>query len=61
VALIVEVGIRLFSGRWPQFDMFGAIATAGYIVARGSAGSRALRARRKILGLAVAADSGLEP
>lgn len=61
VALIVEIGIRLFSGRWPQFNMFGAIATVGYIAARGSAGSRALRTRRKILGLAAASNRGPEP
>jgi hypothetical protein len=61
VALIAGVGIRLFSGRWPQFDIFGAIATVGYVTVGGSAGRRALRARCRILGLAAASDRGPKP
>jgi hypothetical protein len=61
VALIVAVGIRLFSCGWPQLDAFGAIATVRYVYVRGTAGSRALRTRRKILGLAATPDRGPEP
>lgn len=51
VASNVEVVIRLISGRWPQFDTGGAIATFIYVATRVGAGSRALRTRCKILGL----------
>ena len=59
VVLIVGVGLRLIFRTWPQFSVFGAIATIGYMVVRGGAGSRALRTRRKILQWAV--TSGREP
>lgn len=56
VALIVGVGLRLIFRTWPQFSVFGAIVTIGYVAARGGAGSRALRTRREILQSATAAD-----
>jgi magnesium-transporting ATPase (P-type) len=34
VVLIVGVGLRLIFGTWPQFSVFGAIATIGYMVVR---------------------------
>lgn len=58
VVLIVGVGLRLIFGTWPQFDIWGAIAAIGYVPMRGSAGSRALRTRRKILQLTAASDRG---
>ena len=58
-ALIVGVGHLLIFHTWPQFSVFGAIVTIGYMTVRGGAGSRALRTRRKILQLAV--TSGREP
>jgi hypothetical protein len=61
VALMVVVGIRLFSGGWPLLDAFGAIGTVGYVYVRGIAGSHALRTRRKILGLTATPDRGPEP
>jgi hypothetical protein len=56
VVLIVGVGLRLIFRTWPQFDVFGAITTIGYMAVRGGAGTRALRTRRKILQLAAASD-----
>ena len=58
VVLIAGVGLRLIFRTWPQFSVFGAIGTIGYVVVRGGAGSRALRTRRKILQLAAASDRG---
>jgi hypothetical protein len=49
MVLIVGVGFRLIFRTWPQFSVFGAIVTVGYVAVRGGAASRALRARRKIL------------
>jgi len=47
VVLIVGVGLRLIFHSWPQSDgPWGAIAMVVYIAMRGSAQSRALRARR---------------
>jgi len=54
VVLIVGAGQQMIFRTWPQFSVFGAIVTIGYIVVRGVAGSRALRTRRKILQLAAA-------
>lgn len=60
VVLIVGVGLRLIFRTWPQFSVFGAIVTIGYIAVRGGAGSRALCTRRKILQLAAVSDRGLK-
>ena len=35
VVLIVGVGLRLIFRTWPQFSVFGAIVTIGYMVVRG--------------------------
>jgi len=58
VALIVGLGLRLIFRTWPQFSDSGTVATIGYIAVRGVAGSRALRTRRKIVGLVAASDRG---
>ena len=47
MVLIVSACLRLIFRTWPQFSVFGAIVTIGYIAVRGVAGSRALRTRRK--------------
>lgn len=54
--LIVGSGLRLIFRTWPQFDIHGVFGAVGYVVIRASAGSRALRTRRKILGLAASSD-----
>ena len=56
--LIAGVGLQLTFRTWPQFNVFGAIATIGYMAVRGVAGSQALRARRRIPQLAAASDRG---
>jgi len=56
VVLIVGLGLRLIYRTWPQFDIFGAIGASGYILVRGAARTRALRTRRKIVGLVATSD-----